>query len=80
MPPPFKRADMPPFDDTIIRNPAMKHPLMRNLTALDEIAVFEAFRFPLDDPRVSPRTPRLLETGKGTAILLALSRRRLPIS
>jgi hypothetical protein len=74
VPPPWKRADMPPLEDTIIRNPASKHPIMRHLTALDEIAVFEAFRFPLDDPRVSPRTPRLLETGKDTAVLLALSR------
>jgi hypothetical protein len=74
VPPPWKRADMPPLEDTIIRNPASKHVLMRHLTALDEIAVFEAFRFPLDDPRVSPRTPRLLETGKDTAVLLALSR------
>jgi hypothetical protein len=74
VPPPFKRADLPPLEDTVIRNPAMKHPLMRHLTALDEIAVFEAFRFPLDDQRVSPRTPRLLETGKDTAVLLALSR------
>jgi hypothetical protein len=79
VPPPFKKADMPPLTDTIIRNPASKSPgvagrLMRHLTALDEISVFEAFKFPLDDPRVSPRTPRLLETGKDTAMLLALSR------
>ncbi len=74
VPPPWKRADMPPLEDTVIRNPASKHAVMRSLTALDEIAVFEAFKFPLDDPRVSPRTPRLLETGKDTAVLLALSR------
>ncbi len=73
-PPPFDWKAMPPLEDTIIRNPASKNPLMRHLTALDEIAVFEAFRFPLNDPRVSPRTPRLLETGKDTAVLLALSR------
>src|SRR5207253_10348049 len=51
VPPPFKRADMPPLEDTAIRNPGSKHPLMRHLTGLDEIAVFKAFKFPLDDPR-----------------------------
>jgi hypothetical protein len=74
VPPPLKRADMPPLDDPIIRNPASKHPLMRNLTALDEIAIFEAFRFPLDDKRVSVRRPPLLETGKDTGVLLVLAR------
>jgi len=75
VPPPFKRADMPPLEDTAIRNPGSKHRLMRHLTGLDEIAVFKAFRFPLDDPRVSlQHDGKLLETGKDTALLLALAR------
>ena len=75
VPPPWKRADMPPLEDTVVRNPASKHPLMRNLTNLDEIGFAEAFRFDLKDPRVPARTPRLLETGKETALMFALSRR-----
>src|SRR5262249_26271925 len=75
VPPPWKRADMPPLTNVAIRNPASSHPLMRHLTALDEIAVTEAFRFPVRDPRVPPRTPRLLEADQETALLLALPRR-----
>ena len=41
----------------------------------DEIAVSEAFRFDLKDARVPPRTPRLLEADRKTALLLALPRR-----
>lgn len=69
---------MPPLTKVAIRNPASKHPLMQNLTALDEIAFGGAFRFELDprkDPRVPPKTPRLLECDKDTAVLFALSRR-----
>ncbi len=75
VPPPWKRSEMPPLKDAIIRNPASTHPLMRHLTALDQIALSEAFRFDLKDPRVPPRTPRLLETGGETAVLLVLQRR-----
>ena len=48
---------------------------MRHLTGLDEIAFTEAFRFDLKDARVPPRTPRLLETDRETAVLIALARR-----
>jgi hypothetical protein len=75
VPPPWKRADMPPLENAVIRNPASAHPLMRNLTALDEIAVAEAFRFDLRDPRVPSRTPRLLEADRENALLVALARR-----
>jgi hypothetical protein len=75
VPPPWKRGAMPPLKDAQVRNPASKHPLMRHLTALDEIAVSGAFRFDLKDPRVPPRTPRLLETDRETAVLFALPRR-----
>jgi hypothetical protein len=75
VPPPWKRADMPPLKDTQIRNPTSNHPLMRHLTGLDEIAFSEAFRFDLKAPGVPPRTPRLLETDRETAVLFALPRR-----
>lgn len=75
VPPPWQRADMPPLPNAVIRNPTSGHPLMRHLTALDEIAVSEAFRFDLRDPRVPPRTPKLLEADRETALLLALPRR-----
>jgi hypothetical protein len=75
VPPPWKRADMPPLKNTQIRNPASRHPLMRHLAALDDIAFSEAFRFNLTDPRVPPRTPKLLETDGETAVLFLLERR-----
>jgi hypothetical protein len=75
VPPPWKRSDMEPLQNAVIRNPASAHPLMRNLTALDEVAVSEAFRFDLRDERVPPRTPRLLEADRENALLFALARR-----
>jgi hypothetical protein len=78
VPPPWKRSEMKPMTDVLVRNPASRHPLMRHLTALDEIpfdSKGSAFLFDLKDPRVPPRTPRLLETGKETALMFALARR-----
>jgi hypothetical protein len=75
VPPPWKRADMPPLKETQIRNPTSNHPLMRHLSGLDEIAFAEAFRFDLNARGVPPRTPRLLETDRETAVLFALPRR-----
>jgi hypothetical protein len=75
VPPPWKRGDMPSLQTDFIRNPTSTHPLMRHLTALDEIAFSDAFRFDLKDPRVPPRTPRLLETDRETAVLFVLERR-----
>jgi hypothetical protein len=75
VPPPWKRSGMPPLGGTQIRNPASRHPLMRHLTALDDIAFTGAFRFDLRDARVPPRTPRLLETDGETAVLFVLERR-----
>jgi hypothetical protein len=75
VPPPWKRAEMPPLENPVIRNPASGHPLMRHLTALDEIAVGEAFRFDLRDQRVPPRTPKLLEADRENALMFALARR-----
>jgi hypothetical protein len=78
VPPPWKRVDHPPLKDVQIRNPASRHPLMRHLSGLDDIALGEAFRFDLKDPRVPSRTPRLLETGGETAVLFLLERRAFP--
>ncbi|HTU20846.1 MAG TPA: VWA domain-containing protein [Gemmataceae bacterium] len=75
VPPPWRRADMPPLNEMQIRNPTSNHPLMRNLSALDEIAFRDAFRFDLRAPGVPPRTPRLLETDRETAVLFVLPRR-----
>lgn len=75
VPPPWKRSAMPPLKETQIRNPSSTHPLMRNLTALDEIGFSEAFRFDLKAPGVPARTPRLLETDRETAVLFVLPRR-----
>jgi hypothetical protein len=74
VPPPWERSKMPALEDTLIRNPTSKHPLMRNLTGLDEIAISEAFQFDLKDKRVGTGVPRLLETGKENAALFVLSR------
>ena len=78
LPPPWKRADPPDLKDAQIRNPTSKHPLMEHLTGLDEIVFSEAFRFELDptkNPGVPDRTPKLLETQLGGAVLFALPRR-----
>jgi hypothetical protein len=75
VPPPWKRKELPSLKNAIIRNTTSNHPLMRHLTGLDETAFSEAFRFPLRDRRVPPRTPRLLETDRESAVLFALPRR-----
>ena len=77
VPPPWLRKDMKPLAGVQIRNASSKHPLMANLTALDEIAFTDAFRFELDarkDERLPQKIPRLLETDKETAVLFALGR------
>jgi hypothetical protein len=75
VPPPWKRAGLPPLTATQIRNPTGNHPLMRHLSGLDEIAFSEAFRFDLKAAGVPARTPRLLETDRETAVLFVLPRR-----
>jgi hypothetical protein len=84
VPLPWKRSEMKPMADVlgpdeaiVVRNPTSKHPLMRGLTGLDEIPIARqsAFHFDLTDPRVPPRTPRLLEIGKERAVMVALPRR-----
>jgi hypothetical protein len=75
VPPPWLRKDMPPLKGAVIRNPASSHPLMRDLTGLDEIGFSGAFRFDLRAEGVPPRIPRLLEADRETALLFVLPRR-----
>jgi hypothetical protein len=75
VPPPWQRAATEPLKDVLIRNATSNHPLMRHLTGLDEIAFAGAFRFPSKKgPPLPPRTARLLECDRETAVLLALPR------
>jgi hypothetical protein len=74
LPPPWKKADMPKLSQPPVKGWDEKNPLMRYLTALHEIGIDEAFRFDLKDPRVPPRTPRLLESDNNTALMFTLSR------
>jgi hypothetical protein len=53
-----------------IRGWANRHPIMRNLRALDEVRVADCFRLPF----LPPRTPRLLEGEQDLVLLAALSR------
>jgi hypothetical protein len=74
VPPPWKRSDMPPLENPDIRGRLKEHPLFRYVPSVQEIGLTEAFRFDLKDPRVPPRTPKLIETDKETAVLFTLSR------
>jgi hypothetical protein len=74
VPPPWKRSDMAPLDNPDIRGRLKDHPLFRYVPSVQEIGLTEAFRFDLKDPRVPPRTPRLIETDRETAVLFTLSR------
>jgi hypothetical protein len=75
VPPPWQRKDMEPLKGAVIRNPSSSHPLMRDLTGLDEIGFSGAFRVDLRAPGVPPRVPRLLEADRETALLFVLPRR-----
>jgi hypothetical protein len=74
VPPPWKRADMKPLENPDIKGRLKDHPLLRYLSSVHEIGLTEAFHFDLKDPRVPPRTPRLIETDRETAVLFTLSR------
>ena len=73
VPPPWKRADLPPLKETQIRNPTSNHPLMRHLTGLDEIAFSEAFRFDLKAAECRRERRVCLETDRETAVLFVLA-------
>ncbi len=74
VPPPWKKADMPKLSQPPIKGWAEKDALMRYLTGLHEIGIDTAFRFDIKDPRVPPRTPRLLESDRDTALMFTLGR------
>jgi hypothetical protein len=74
VPPPWKRADMKPLQNPDIKGRLKDHPLLRYLSSVHTIGLTEAFRFDLKDPRVPPRTPRLIETDRETAVLFTLAR------
>jgi hypothetical protein len=77
VPPPWKKDGLEKLKNPHIKGWLNDDPLLRYLTALYDIGIDEAFRFELDprkDPRVPPRTPRLLETDKDAAVMFSLSR------
>jgi hypothetical protein len=79
VPPPWKKADIVKDKANVLSGPPVKgwdekNPLMRYLTALHEVGVDAAFRLDMKDPRVPPRTPRLLESDKDTVLMFTLSR------
>lgn len=74
-PPPYKTAGMDPQAVKTVNGPGIKvwdskHPAMRNLAALYEVEVVEAFQF----PELPPRTPVLMEGERDLALLVAFAR------
>ena len=78
-PPPYKPAgtDPPAGSQTVkaVNTPGIKvwdgkHPVMRNLAALYEVEVVEAFQF----PELPPRTPVLMEGERDLALLVGFAR------
>jgi hypothetical protein len=74
VPPPWKRSEMKPLENPDIKGRLKEHPLLRYMSSVHSIGLTEAFRFDLKDPRVPPRTPRLIETDRETAVLFTLAR------
>ncbi|OWK43382.1 vWA domain-containing protein [Fimbriiglobus ruber] len=79
-PPPFVPADkakpgdanaVQPVTGPSVRGWQGRHPVMRNLQALDEVDVAEAFRFP---DQLPPRTQRLIEGSENLVLLAAIPR------
>ncbi|HEV3238616.1 MAG TPA: BatA and WFA domain-containing protein [Gemmataceae bacterium] len=69
-PPPWKRAELETIANPQIKGWMGKHPIMRYLTALQEVGIAEAFKM----KNLPPRTPRLLEIDQNNILLLTLSR------
>jgi hypothetical protein len=69
-PPPWKPDAVERFNNPQIRGWEGKHPLMRYLAALHDVGIDDAFRA----KDLPPRTPRLMESDKDTALLFTLSR------
>jgi hypothetical protein len=74
VPPPWKKEEMPKVKNPRIKGWLTDDPLLRYLAALYDVGIDEAFQFNLDDKNVPPRTPRLLETDKNTAVMFSLNR------
>jgi hypothetical protein len=74
VPPPWKREQLSRLESPQIKGWMSRHPLLRYLTGLTDIGLTEAFHFDLKDPRVPPRTPRLIESGRDAALLFTLDR------
>jgi hypothetical protein len=78
-PPPFVPADKAKPGDPnavqTVQGPSVRgwdarHPVMRNLQALDEVDISEAFRL----PELPPRTQRLIEGSQNLVLLAAIPR------
>ncbi|MFO0937400.1 MAG: BatA and WFA domain-containing protein [Gemmataceae bacterium] len=74
-PPPYKPNGTDPQAVKPVNNPGIKvwdgrHPVMRNLAALYEVEVVEAFQF----PDLPPRTPLLMEGERDLALLVGFNR------
>jgi hypothetical protein len=74
VPPPWQKDKLPKLKNPHVKGWLSKNPLLRYLVALYDIGIDEAFAFDLKDPRVPPRTPRLLETDRDAAVMFALNR------
>jgi hypothetical protein len=69
-PPPWKQTPQDTITNPQIKGWMNKHPVMRYLSALQDVGVAEAFKMK-DLPQ---RTPRLIEIDQNNALLLALNR------
>lgn len=76
-PPPWKTAaDAPPeqraekIETPVIKGWTNQHGLLKYLTGLHEVGISEAFRM----NSLPPRTPRLIESDRDVALMVALSR------
>lgn len=75
MPPPWDRSKMPNLNNPRIRGWAVRHPLMQDLTGLQDIVIREAFHFNLEGDNAPGGVPRLLEIDQQRAILFPLVHR-----
>jgi hypothetical protein len=74
LPPPWKKEEMPKVENPHIKGWMSKDAILRGLTALYDVGISESFQFNMKDPRVPPRSPRLIESDRDTALLFSLSR------
>src|SRR5262249_40750223 len=74
LPPPWKKEEMPKVENPHIKGWMSKNAVLRGLTALYDVGISESFQFNMKAPRVPPRSPRLIESDRDTALLFSLSR------